>query len=354
MERVRVLVWRTAPASRKSVRWFFALVLVVAAVVALPRPALAGWPLASHTPVSLGFGSSYRNADGTTSTHRGVDIPAGAGTEVVAPLGGEVTFVGRIPGASGGTVLAVTVVTSRGSLTLMPLETASVKRGGVLPAGDPVGTLAEAGDPSTPGSHLHVGTRRGDLYVDPLGIISPPVALPAGTPQPVPTPSTAPLGAEGAALTGKAATVLPRPQAGVHPAPAAEQAPAPAALKPAAPGARLGEGVSIPGVSPLAAAAGAATAVGLSGASSDSGVRAVDGRTPLERMASDLGSELSSVARAVARGHSGAMRVAALGALGVLLALGMLWPLWRRDRKKGSVQVGVSAVREDVAAAVGR
>jgi hypothetical protein len=71
-------------------------------------------------------------------------------------------------------------------------------------------------------------------------------------------------------------------------------------------------------------------------------------------MASDLGRWASSTADSAVRGHAKAVRAAGLGAVGVLAALGMLWPLWRRDRKKGSVQVGVSAVGEDVAAAVGR
>ncbi len=48
------------------------------------------------------------------------------------------------------------------------------------------------------------------------------------------------------------------------------------------------------------------------------------------------------------------LRVASLVLLGVMAALGALWPLWRGSGRKGSGKVLVSAVGEDVAAAPSR
>jgi hypothetical protein len=48
------------------------------------------------------------------------------------------------------------------------------------------------------------------------------------------------------------------------------------------------------------------------------------------------------------------LRVAGLVLLGVMAALGALWPLWRGRGRKGSGKVLVSAVGEDIAAAPSR
>jgi hypothetical protein len=334
-----------------SVRQTLVVGLFVAVALALPGPAFAGWPLRAPGEVTLGFGSAYEAADGTTSTHRGTDIAAETGSAVLAPATGEVTFVGRVPAASGGTVLAVTLATSKGSLTLLPLDSAGVTRGTELSEGDRVGTLAGTGDASSAGTHLHVGVRKGDLYIDPLGVISAPVAPAPKTAQPTSQHAQATADAHATAQLPKATAPGAAPHVALAPTPSAVPAPAVPALKPAMPGAQLAEGVSVAGVAPLAAS-GAAAGVGAGAASATA--RLAETRSPAEQMASDLGRWASSTAGAVAKGHAKAARAAGLGALGILAALGMLWPLWRRDRRKGSVQVGVSAVREDVAAAVGR
>jgi hypothetical protein len=48
------------------------------------------------------------------------------------------------------------------------------------------------------------------------------------------------------------------------------------------------------------------------------------------------------------------IRTASFVLLGVLAALGALWPLWRGQGRKGARQVLVRALEEDVAAAPGR
>ena len=83
---------------------------------------------------------------------------------VRAPLSGRVSFAGRVPGAGGGTVLAVTIATASGSVTLMPLASASVKAGAELAEGDSVGTLDGNGDASSAG----IASARGRAQGRPL------------------------------------------------------------------------------------------------------------------------------------------------------------------------------------------
>jgi hypothetical protein len=53
---------------------------------------------------------------------------------------------------------------------------------------------------------------------------------------------------------------------------------------------------------------------------------------------------------AAARGLQTGARVLA----GVLLALGALWTIWRRERRKGLSQLSVRPVGDDIAAVTGR
>jgi hypothetical protein len=121
------------------------------------------------------FGALYAT-DGGSSRHRGVDLEAADGERVLAPLAGTVSFAGRVPAVGGGTVLAVTLDTAVGHVTLLPLAHADVTRGREVAEGTAVGTLASAGDGSSADTHLHVGVREGDLYVDPLGVLAAPAA----------------------------------------------------------------------------------------------------------------------------------------------------------------------------------
>ena len=154
------------------------LACALALVLARPSTAHAGWPFVGPSKVTLGFGALYSTGEGDSSRHRGVDIEAAAGDRVVAPLSGRVSFAGSVPGVGGGRVGAVTIETSHGKVTLLPLEGTSVSRGTEVAEGDEIGTVARSGDGSGAGEHLHVGAREGDLYVDPMSILTPP---PAGT-----------------------------------------------------------------------------------------------------------------------------------------------------------------------------
>ena len=341
-------------------------VALVACMLALVRPLIAhaGYPLATQGRVALGFGASYTSAEATSSaTHHGTDIAAETGARILAPFAGTVTFSGRVPAVGGGTVRAVTISTSSGTVTLLPLASSLVTKGDVLAEGDAVGTLAGDGDGSSSGTHLHVGVKRGDLYVDPMSLLT----LPAVAPE-SPGGSGAGAGAEaaqGSASSAAAASAAhaaasgqPASATGASGAHAAVRSPAgagaaagasapSAVLRPAVPGARLAAGVSIGGVAP-------ATAPGIGAAAAQRALaplRAVSGvPARAQAEAQVAGTALGAMVARLRAATGQAVRLAALLLAAVLGGIGLLWPLWR----KGSSEEGVSAVCDDVAAAVGR
>lgn len=325
-------------------------VAIAACGIALVRPASAhaGWPLASAGSVSLGFGATYHPAESTsTCTHHGVDIAGEPGARVLAPLAGQVTFVGRVPASGGGTAQAVSIATQKGSLTLLPLSSASVAKGAQLAEGDAVGTLAASGDGSSASTHVHVGLKRGDLYVDPLSVLAPPAVAPGagvGAGAGDARASAHASGMHGATRTGSKAAAGGAAAGVVH-------AVSPAPLHAPVPGATLAPGVSIAGAPTIAAAAaGGIVAAGASALPWGLRPPTAAAHAPAAAPSTALGDLPGRVVALVAS----SARVLTFGALAVLAAIAALWPLWRRQDEEGSGERCVSTLGEDVAAVVGR
>lgn len=122
--------------------------------------------------------------------HRGVDIGAPAGAPVRAPAAGSVSFVGTVP--TGGKT--ITIRTADGyAVTLQHLGSYAVSRDAEVAEGDPIAALGEEAD-----AFVHLGVRHADDengYVDPLGLLPPPVQAPSppdpppAHPEPVLAPS---------------------------------------------------------------------------------------------------------------------------------------------------------------------
>jgi hypothetical protein len=195
--------------------------LALAALLAGPQQAFAAettWPLQSPSAVLLAYGEAYSGR-----THSGVDLRAGAGDRVVAPCAASVAFAGRVPAGVGQTCLAITLALPDGrSMTLMPLATAAVTAGSEVGAGAKIGEIAAAGDGSCAESHLHVGLRRGDTYLDPMTLLVAPV-VGASEPQPQ-AASSAEAPVVGGAASPSPVAVAPAPVAGGVSAPEASGA----------------------------------------------------------------------------------------------------------------------------------
>ena len=147
----------------------------------------ASWPFSSNRlSPSLGFQDSY-SAGNKTYKHYGVDIEAAAGSNICAPVSGNVSFVGQVPsgdsmidgGGAGNTMNAVSIKMSDGrTLTLMPVAQAFVSTGASVSEGQSLGTLAAGGDRSSTSTHLHMGLKKNGTYYDPMSLFGAAPATP--------------------------------------------------------------------------------------------------------------------------------------------------------------------------------
>jgi murein DD-endopeptidase MepM/ murein hydrolase activator NlpD len=136
---------------------------IVAAIEAAPGAGAWTWPV--HGPVVRGFDPPDTPYG---SGHRGIDVAAPVGTEVVAAEAGVVAFAGPVGGH-----LFVTIDHGGGlESTYSWLSALLVRRGDVVARGAPIATSG----PGHPGSslpHLHFGVRLNDVYQDPLAYLGP-------------------------------------------------------------------------------------------------------------------------------------------------------------------------------------
>ncbi|MFS0705062.1 M23 family metallopeptidase, partial [Cellulomonas sp. 179-A 9B4 NHS] len=96
--------------------------------------------------------------------HRGVDLLAPAGADVVAPADGTVSFAGHVVDRG-----VVTVLHPDGRRSSVEPVVPLVAVGDVVRAGDRLGTVATGGHCA--GTCLHWGVREGDRYVDPWSLL---------------------------------------------------------------------------------------------------------------------------------------------------------------------------------------
>lgn len=96
--------------------------------------------------------------------HRGVDLAASPGSDVLAAGPGVVTFAGRVAGVG-----VVSVAHGDLRTTYQPVR-ATVRAGEAVAAGDPIGVLGRGTHCGSRGC-LHWGLLRGDDYLDPMSVL---------------------------------------------------------------------------------------------------------------------------------------------------------------------------------------
>src|SRR5882724_9655710 len=147
------------------------LLAAVAAALFL-APAAGAWTWPSDGPVlqQFVFDPAHPYAPGQ---HRGIDIGAAAGTSVVAPAAGTVTFSGTVP-TSGK---SLTITTADGyAVTLTHLGSISVSEGAPVAEGDDVATIGPSGEAELAQPYVHLGIR---VAAEPQGYLDPLTLLPA-------------------------------------------------------------------------------------------------------------------------------------------------------------------------------
>ncbi|MFI5393092.1 MAG: murein hydrolase activator EnvC family protein [Myxococcota bacterium] len=141
------------------------LIALVISNAALPASAAGPWSWPVSGPVINGFDPP---ASPFGSGHRGIDIAAAAGTPVLAPAPGTITFAGPVAGH-----LFVTIDHGGGvESTYSWVSAIVVKKGDAVVAGTLI-ARSGTGHPSDVVPSLHMGVKLHDVYVDPLAYLSP-------------------------------------------------------------------------------------------------------------------------------------------------------------------------------------
>jgi hypothetical protein len=161
-------------------------------LVFVPAAGAWTWPVQGPVLQTFSFDQAHPYAAGQ---HRGIAIGAGAGTPVLAPAGGVVSFAGSVP-TNGQTV---TILTPSGlAVSLTHLGSIGVAEHASVDEGAAVGTVGPSGTPEFDVPYVHLGIRDASNdqgYLDPLAflpVLAAPVAPPAPAPAPLPAPAPAP------------------------------------------------------------------------------------------------------------------------------------------------------------------
>src|SRR5213080_2748554 len=194
-----------------------ALIAVITAVLVY-TPTAAAWTWPADGPVVEKF--KLGDDPYAAGQHRGIDIGAPAGTAVLAPASGIVSFAGAVP-VSGRTL---TIQTHDGySVTLTHLGSTGAERGDTVGEGSAIATIGPNGTPEHDVPYVHLGIRRSE---DANGYVDPLLFLPARplAPPPAAPPTSAPAPPSPASLPAAAPTPTPAAPAPVASAPAARSA----------------------------------------------------------------------------------------------------------------------------------
>jgi len=99
--------------------------------------------------------------------HRGVDLAARVGGDVLAPADGVVAFAGTVVDRH-----VVTVTHSDGRRSSLEPVTSSLSAGAQVRRGEVVGSVEDVPGHCAPAACVHWGVREGEDYIDPMSLIA--------------------------------------------------------------------------------------------------------------------------------------------------------------------------------------
>ena len=126
------------------------------------------WPCPASSRITSKFGSREAPVEGASTSHKGIDIGASSGSDVLAAADGEVVIATY--SASAGNYVMI----SHGGdvcTVYMHMSEIRTKVGSTVSKGDVIGLVGSTG--YSTGPHLHFGIRINGSYADPLGYVSP-------------------------------------------------------------------------------------------------------------------------------------------------------------------------------------
>ena len=142
------------------------------------------WPIPGYTTLSSKFGKRTAPTTGASTFHKGIDIPAPEGTNLIATCDGTITFIGFLGG--GGYTITLTnsdeikISYCHVSPNFIVSINDIIEQGQIIGNVGPKYVYGVIGnnykDPSngkptngaTTGCHLHIGFRVENNYVNPL------------------------------------------------------------------------------------------------------------------------------------------------------------------------------------------
>lgn len=125
------------------------------------------WPCPASTRITSDYGNRQSPTAGASSNHKGIDIGAPFGSDIVAAADGEVIFAGYSNG--GGNYI---MIDHGGSLYTVYMHASSlcVSKGDKVSRGQTVAKVGSTG--ISTGNHLHFGVSLNGAYVSPWNYLS--------------------------------------------------------------------------------------------------------------------------------------------------------------------------------------
>ena len=126
------------------------------------------WPCPSSSRITSSFGDRESPTEGASSNHKGVDIGASTGSDILAAAGGQVV-ISTYSYSAGNYIM----IDHGGGVSTVYMHCSEL----LAQAGDEVSqgqVIARVGSTGySTGPHLHFGIRSGGSYVNPLSYVSP-------------------------------------------------------------------------------------------------------------------------------------------------------------------------------------
>lgn len=126
------------------------------------------WPCPSSSRITSQFGDRESPTEGASSNHKGVDIGASTGADILAAAGGEVV-ISTYSYSAGNYIM----IDHGGGVSTVYMHCSQllVDKGEKVSQGQVIAKVGSTG--YSTGPHLHFGVRSGGTYVNPLKYVSP-------------------------------------------------------------------------------------------------------------------------------------------------------------------------------------
>jgi len=132
------------------------------------------WPCPSYTRISSDYGPRTSPTAGASSNHKGIDLAAPYGSDILAAESGKVTFAGYSSSAGNYIIISHGKDDNGDILSTVYMHCSAlyVSEGDFVTRGQSIAAVGSTG--VSTGNHLHFGVMKNGGYVSPWGYVSKP------------------------------------------------------------------------------------------------------------------------------------------------------------------------------------